>query len=104
MVVTVFEDDKETVPDEVIAYRRVAWPAIGGREGCAPGETGTLNSNCFKDYPIDRALAAGFSEPCMSIGLSNILEALGYTPEKMLEGHEGMGLAEITASDLRKLT
>jgi hypothetical protein len=104
MVVTAFADDEITVPDGVILYRRVDWDKIGGRTKCPSGATGTLNANCFTDYPLDRALALGYPDSCMSVGLGNVLQELGLPPEKMLEGYEGMGLAEINASDLRKLS
>jgi hypothetical protein len=103
MAVTAFVDDSEAVHDDVILYRRVDWDKIGGRSKCPPGQVATLNGNCFTDYDAERALALGYPGPCMSVGLGNVLKDLGLPPEQMLEGFEGMGLAEINASDLRTL-
>jgi hypothetical protein len=62
-----FEDDAERIPDSAILYRRVDWDKIGGRDKYPPGATGTLNGNCFTDYPEWRALEMGLPGPCMSV-------------------------------------
>jgi hypothetical protein len=98
------EDDPEAVPDTAMLYRRVAWDKIGGRSRCPLGEVGRLNANCFTDWPPDAAAEAGFLRPCMSVGVSTVLERLGYSPEKMLEDYPDYGLACVTAGVLRSLT
>jgi hypothetical protein len=98
-----FEDDAERIPDSAILYRRVDWDKIGGRDKYPPGATGTLNGNCFTDYPEWRALEMGLPGPCMSVGVAPILTGHGHGPEKMLEDWEGYGLAWIRAGDLRML-
>jgi len=98
------EDDADAVPDEAILFRRVAWDKIGGRGKCPPGATGRLNANCFTDWPQEAAAKAGFPRPCMSVGVSTVLEELGYPPEKMLEDYPECGLACVNAGALRNLT
>jgi hypothetical protein len=65
MRVAAFEDDAEAVPDDALLYRRVVWSKIGGREHCPAGHVGKLNSNCFTDWPADKALEEGLPGPCM---------------------------------------
>jgi hypothetical protein len=103
MRVAAFEDDAEAVPDDALLYRRVVWSKIGGREHCPAGHVGKLNSNCFTDWPADKALEEGLPGPCMSVGISSELERLGFTAEKMLENYPECGLACVSAGDLRKL-
>lgn len=98
-----FSDDPVAIPDDAILYRRVDWDRIGGRDKCPSGEKGTLNANCFRDYPDERSRVAGYPGPCMSVGISTVLDELGYSADKLLEGYEGYGLAEITAGDIRRL-
>jgi hypothetical protein len=102
--VTIFADNDAAVPNEAILYRRVDWDKIGGRDRCEPGEAGRLNGNCFTDYSREKALELGYSEPCMSVGISTVLKELGLTPDKMLEGYEEYGLAQVSAAALRNLT
>jgi hypothetical protein len=101
--VVVFSDDENIIPSEAVLYRRVTWDKIGGRDRCPSGMAGTINANCFTDYPSERALELGYAGPCMSIGISTVLKSSGFTPDKMLEGYEGYGLAQVTASEIRSL-
>jgi hypothetical protein len=99
-----FEDDLTRIPNEAILYRRVDWDKIGGRDSCPAGHAGQLNGNSFRDYQRDKALSMGYPGPCMSVGVSTVLESYGYDPTKLLEGFDDYGLARIAAGDLRKLT
>jgi hypothetical protein len=40
----------------------------------------------------------------MSVGVSTVLAEEGLSPEKMLEGYPGYGLAYFSAGDVRRLT
>jgi hypothetical protein len=101
---TELRDDPITVPDNAILYRRVVWSKIGGREKCPPGDVARLNGNCFTDWPEEEAAKAGFAGPCMSVGVSTVLESLGYEPDRLLDGYPGCGLACVVAGVLRNLT
>lgn len=103
MRVAAFADDTEGIPDDAILYRRVVWNLIGGRQKCPPGAVASLNGNCFADWSAEKAIEEGFPGPCMSVGLSTVLEELRFTPEKMLENYPDYGLAFVTAAELRKL-
>jgi hypothetical protein len=104
MAIEVFEDDLVGVPDEAVLYRRVDWDKIGGKAKYPPGEIGKINSNCFTDYPAEKATDLGYPGPCMSVGVSTVLQDYEHEPSKMLEGFSDYGLACVTAGDLRKLT
>jgi hypothetical protein len=97
-------DDAIAVPDDAILYRRVVWGKIGGREKCPRGEVASLNGNCFTDWPPDAAAREGFAGPCMSVGVGTVLDNLGYTPDRILDGYPECGLACVTAGALRSLT
>lgn len=101
--IAAFRDDLEAVPDDALLYRRVDWDKVGGRQRTAPGEIPDLNANCFTDYPEARARELGYPGPCMSVGVSVVLAVKGYSPEDLLKGYEGYGLARVTAGDLRRL-
>lgn len=98
-------DDPSRVPDDVILYRRVRWDQIGGRERWPIGQEAHLSGNAFSDYSAERAHLHGFRGPCMSVGISSVLENLGLGPEAMLTANaEDFGVAGIEAGHLRALT
>jgi hypothetical protein len=99
-----FEDDADAVPDEAILYRRIVWDKIGGRGKYPQGAAGHLNGNCFTDWSAEKADQEGLPGPCMSVGVSIVLDSLGYPAEKILDGYPECGLACITAGALRTLT
>lgn len=101
MAVVKLIDDRLTVPDDVVLYRRTSWDKIGGRRG-EPGSAFTgVTANFFTDAPAQEAARYGFNRVCMSVGTSLIL---GDEPEKMLANHPGMGLVSVTAGALRSLS
>lgn len=95
--------DSSSIDDDAVVYRRVDWDKVGGRERATIGASPRLNGNCFTDFPEARATAVGYPGPCMSVGLSTILADLRLTPEAMLIGFDGYGLASIRVGDLRQL-
>jgi hypothetical protein len=105
MAITIYEqfvDDVDGVPDDTILYRRVAWDKIGGRARSAKGVPARLNSNCFTDWSEEKARSVGLPGPCMSIGVSIVLDRLGIPSEDLLEDPE-QGLAYMTAGQVRHL-
>jgi hypothetical protein len=100
---TLLADDPVGVPDDATLYRRVDWDRIGGRAKYGAGEVGRLNPNAFTDYDAVRAAGYGYAGPCMSVGTSTVLDALGKRPSVLLEGFPDYGLARVRAGDLRRL-
>jgi hypothetical protein len=98
-----FYDEVETIPDETVLYRRVDWNKIGGMERSPKGVEAGLNDNCFTDWSEVNARQVGMPGPCMSVGLSTILELHGKTPAAMIEDRPGDGVARMTAGALRAL-
>lgn len=84
-------------------YRRVSWHQIGGRDACPPGQVAKLSKNAFSDYPAEKAHDYGFAGPCMSVGISTVLEKLGLGPEAMLLGLSDFGVVGFTAGSVREL-
>jgi hypothetical protein len=98
-----FVDDPDGIPDEAILYRRVDWDKIGGIARAVSGVEPSLNGNCFSDYPESEAGNLGFPGPCMSVGVSMVLDQLELPVGRLLQGFEGYGLASMRAGDLRVL-
>jgi hypothetical protein len=97
-------DDPAGIPNDVILYRRVRWDQIGGRDRCPKGEEAALIGNAFSDYPASKAHEYGLGGPCMSIGISTVLEGLRLGPDAMLIGKgPDFGVAAISAGNLRSL-
>lgn len=99
-----FYDDVDSVPDDVMIYRRVDWDKVGGKDRTPKGREATINGNCFTDYPDAKARQLGLPGACMSVGIGPVIEAYGYTPVVMLENYGGYGLAWLRVGDLRRLT
>ena len=95
--------DSGSIADDVLLYRRVDWDKVGGPNKTPHGREARLNSNCFTDYPAAKAMELGFPGPCMSVGLSTVLDELGLEPSAMLSGYPDYGLAVVRAGDLRAL-
>jgi len=98
-----FHDDVESVPDDVLLFRRVDWDKIGGKSRSPKGVHAQLNGNCFTDWPDQKAREAGYPGPCMSVGVSIVLDQHGRHPSAMLEDLSEYGLAFVTAGALRNL-
>lgn len=102
--ITLLLDDVEGVPGDALLYRRIVWSKIGGRTHYVSGDTPSLNGNCFTDWPAAKALDEGFPGPCMSVGVSTVLDELGCTANEILAAYPECGLACVRAADLRGLT
>ncbi len=100
MAVVKLVDDRVSVPDDTVLYRRTSWDKIGGRRG-EPGTAYTgITENFFTDAPAHEAARFGFDGLCMSVGVSLVL---GASPERMLADFPEMGLVSVTAGALRSL-
>ncbi len=95
--------DDQSIPDDALLYRRVDWDKVGGRSRTLTGQEARINSNCFADYPAAKAMELGYPGPCMSVGLSTVMEELQVPPTIMLDGYEGYGLTVTRVGDLRYL-
>jgi hypothetical protein len=102
-VIEEFRDEVETIPDEVLLFRRVDWDKIGGRSAAPSGVPAKLNGNCFTDYPEARAREKGLPGPCMSVGVASVLDQYRFGPDKLLEEFDECGIAVVRAGDLRQL-
>lgn len=94
----ILEDDRESIPDDAYVYRRLSWKHVGNRNGYEPGDCARFTSNCFRDYPTDKAKALGYPRACMSVCYAGLVSA-----ERALRDYDGYGLARIKAGDLRDL-
>jgi hypothetical protein len=98
-----YEDEPEAIPDDALLYRRIQgrWIDWATRD---PDNRPRLTGGAFQDASRKLCEQWGYPGRAMSVGLSLILEGLGFGPEKMLESiAEGVGLAALRAGDVRFL-
>ncbi|SRR6266511_1051739 len=103
LVYAEFVDDVEAIPDDAVLYRRVPWDMIGGKAKCPRGARATLNENCFTDWPDAKARQVGLPGPCMSVGVSVVLDQHNKPAATVLDSYTDFGLAWVRAGDLRRL-
>jgi hypothetical protein len=77
--------DDHTILDTVALYRRI------------PPQWVVLDENLGRVRPTSQAFQNSPNGTPMSVALSDVLFELGRTPESLLTGLEGFGLASITA-------
>ncbi len=94
-----FTDDPG-IPAEEILYRRVPVQWI---DWDAEQNGPRIKRAAFQDYPAERAADLNLPGPCMSVGLSSILDEHGVDPADLLTdwGRESYGLASVRAADVR---
>lgn len=98
-----YTDERNSIPEDALLYRRIYGEFIDWSSVDAEGRP-RLTGQAFQDYSLQAAQRLGLPAPCMSVALGLILEEHGLPPEKVLEGYDDTyGLAVLTAGDARSL-
>jgi hypothetical protein len=99
--VSPLQDDKQTVPDDAVIFRRVGpdfwdWPD--------DRDEPVISKGAFQDYTAEAAADKGYPAPCMSVYLARVVEESGREPKDLLSdfGSE-YGLVSLTAGQLREV-